>query len=86
MADLFSLRDPKAVATEIAALQRFATRRDTFIETLDLNALDDAAWRNIHDADTDLGETIMFAQLYAQHLGDMIALGHSLSIQTQQAA
>ena len=54
MADLFTLRDPQRVAAQLTALQRFAARRDEFIDTLDLGALDDAAWHKIHDDDARL--------------------------------
>ena len=86
MSDLFSLRDPAQVAQQLTAMQRFASRRDGFLERLDFHALDLQTCRQIVMADERLAETLMFGKLYAQHLGDMIALGESLSPQIQRAA
>lgn len=86
MSELFSLRDPLRVAQKLAALERFAARRDGFLERLDFRALDVQTCREIDMADEHLAETIMFGKLYAQHLGDMIALGARLLPQIQRAA
>ncbi|MBA3895832.1 MAG: hypothetical protein H0X36_01555 [Sphingomonadaceae bacterium] len=86
MSDLFSERDPQRVAQKLSALERFATRRDRFLERLDFHALGVQTCREIVMADNYLAETIMFGQLYAQHLADMIALGTQLTSEAKRAA
>ena len=86
MTDLFSERDPLRVAVQLSALERFADRRERFLEHLDFAALDAQTCREVDMADAHLAETILFGQLYAQHLADMIALGRSLSTPQQFAA
>ena len=86
MSDLFSERDPVRVAQELCALQRFAERRGRFIDALDWSALDVATRRAIFETDEQLAETLLFGELYAQHLGDMIALEARLALSGQQAA
>lgn len=79
MTDLFSERDPLRVATRLGALERFADRRERFLEHLDFAALDVQTCREVDMADAHLAEQLMFGALYAQHLAEMIALGQSLS-------
>ena len=86
MSDLFSERDPSRVARQLCALQRFTDRRDRFIDALDLPALDVPTRRAILEKDEQLAETLMFGELYAQHLDDMIALKARLAPSCQQAA
>lgn len=86
MSDLFSERDPVRVAHQLCLLQRFAERRDRFIDALDLSALDVSTRRAIFETDEQLAETLMFGELYAQHLGDMVALKARLALSGQQAA
>ena len=86
MTDLFSERDPLRVAVQLSALERFADRRERFLEHLDFAALDQQTCREVDMADAHLAETILFGHLYAQHLGDMIALGQTLSTPQQFAA
>ena len=40
MTDLFSERDPLRVAVQLSALERFADRRERFLEHLDFAALE----------------------------------------------
>lgn len=86
MSDLFSQRDPARVAQQLCSLQRFAERRDRFIEDLDMSALDVHTRRAISETDEQLAETLMFGELYAQHLDGMLALRASLALSGQQAA
>lgn len=86
MTDIFSERDPLRVAAQLGALERFANRRERFLEYLDFAALDIQTCREVDRTDAHLAETIMFGHLYAQHLADMIALGRSLSTPQQFAA
>lgn len=86
MSDLFSERDPSRVAQQLAVLERFADRRDRFIGAHDFQALDVPTRRAILEKDEQLAETLMFGELYAQHLEDMIALKARLALFGQQAA
>jgi hypothetical protein len=86
MSDLFSERDPVRVALQLCSLRRFAERRDRFIDALDYPALDVSTRRAILDDDEKLAERILFGEIYAQHLDDMIALGRRLPPQIWQAA
>ena len=79
MTDLFSERDPSRAARKLADLERFADRRESFLEQLDFDAIDTQACREVDMADAHLAEQLMFAQLYVQHLSEMDALGQSLS-------
>ena len=86
MTDLFSERDPLRVAVQLSALERFADRRERFLEHLDFAALDAQTCREVDRIDAHLAETILFGHLYAQHLGDMIVLGTALSCRDRAAA
>ena len=86
MSDLFSERDPMRVAVQLSALERFADRRERFLKHLDFTALDVQTCREVDLADAHLAETILFGCLYAQHLGEMIALGNTLKYSNRAAA
>ena len=86
MSDLFSERDPMRVAVQLSALERFADRRERFLEKLDFAALDAQTCREVDRTDAHLAETILYGHLYAQHLGEMIALGNTLKYSNRAAA
>ena len=86
MTDLFSERDPLRVAVQLGALERFADRRERFLENLDFAALDAQTCREVDRTDAHLAETILYGHLYAQHLGDMVTLGNLLNCQARAAA
>ena len=79
MTDLFSERDPSRVARRLGELERFADRRERFLEHIDFDALELQTCREVDRTDAHLAEQLMFGALYAQHLAKMIALGQSLS-------
>ena len=86
MTDLFSERDPSRVARRLGELERFADRRERFLEHIDFAALDLQTCREVDRTDAHLAEQLMFGALYAQHLAEMIALGQSLSTARALAA
>ena len=86
MSELFSQTNPAQVVQKICALERFADKRDRFLDRLDFHSLDQQTRREIEMADSHIAEQILFGKLYAQHLCDMIALGQQLPAQAQCAA
>jgi len=65
---LFAERDPARAERIMRSLERYAERRERFINALDLAALDRATAVGILRDDETINETLAFATSYLDHL------------------
>jgi hypothetical protein len=74
MSSLFCERDIGRACGKLTALERFADRRDQFIDALDFHALDVQTQHEIEMDDEHVADDILSAHLYIAHLAEMIAI------------
>lgn len=65
---LFAERDPERAGRKLRALERYAERREGFVDALDFDALDRTTAGRIRHDDEALNETLAFGDLYLDHL------------------
>lgn len=75
MSSLFCERDLCRACDKLTALERFAKRRERFIDALDFDALDLQTQREIEMADEHLNYDLASGYLYIEHLSEMNATG-----------
>ncbi|CDO38617.1 hypothetical protein [Novosphingobium mathurense] len=78
--DITSQRTVEAAARRLESLERFADRRDDFLATIDLDALDREAAYRIFAADEAVIVELALGHLYIAHLVDMDAMRAELCI------
>jgi hypothetical protein len=75
MSSLFCERDLYRACDKLTALERFAKRRERFLDALDFEALDLQTQREIEMADELVNDDLAFGHLYVEHLAELIATG-----------
>ncbi|WP_152608755.1 hypothetical protein [Croceibacterium mercuriale] len=83
---LFAERDITRAEQLLRKLERFAERRDDFLDHIDVGALDLSDSYAIECEDDALDETIAFGHLYLEHLHQMDAFRAEMQSITMVAA
>ena len=83
---LFAERDAARAERILVELTRFAARRETMLETIDLDAFDRHAAFDILETDEDLAETIAFGPIYVHHLATLEAQRAEIAATLPRAA
>ena len=83
---LFAERDITRAEQLLRKIERFAERRDAFLDHVDVDALDLSDFYAIECEDDALADTIAFGHLYLEHLHQMEAFRTEMMSVTTLAA